>query len=262
MRTISLLIISLIFILTANELSFSQIQSIKSKADDAFKELENSSLTLRFINALNGKSIPDADVAIENVGVLATDFEGKVLFNPPFNNGQLTVEFTCKGYVTSAFKIDIMAGSLFFNRFSISPNLLQGAIRIVLDWEQEPKDLDAHLMKQGAYHISYRDMRASADGKATLDHDATNGYGPETITVNSIDSDGKYEFFVHNFSGMHTSNSKGLSESKACVKIYSSTGLIKMYQVPTDQSGLYWKVFRIENSEIVDMNEISNRGPE
>jgi hypothetical protein len=250
--------IPLVLILTAITSSFAQIQSIKSKADDAFKELEDSSLTLRFINALNGKSIPDAVVSIEQVGDLTTDFEGKALFKPPFDNGQLKVEFKCKGYVPSIFKIEIMAGSIFLNRFSISPNLLQGAIRIVLDWDQEPKDLDAHLMKEGAYHISYRDMRASSDGKVTLDHDATHGYGPETITVNSIDKDGTYEFVVHNFSEIHKNNSRGLSESKGSVKVYSSTGLLKMYQVPTDQSGLYWKVFRIEKGDLVDVNEIGN----
>jgi hypothetical protein len=251
-------IISLALLLTANSSSFSQNQFIKTKADDAFKELEDSSLTLRFINALTGKYISDAAVTIEKVGVATTDFEGKVLFKPPFDDGQLLVEFTCKGYVSTSFHIEIMAGSLFFNRFSISPNLLQGAIRIVLDWDNDPKDLDAHLIKQGAYHISYRDMRASSDGKVTLDHDATEGYGPETITMNAIDRDGKYEFFVHNFSEMHKSNSRGLSESKAGVKVYSSKGLVKMYQVPTDQIGLYWRVFQIENGNFVDINELGD----
>jgi hypothetical protein len=255
-RTIS--IVALVIFLTAYDSSYSQIQSIRNKVDDAFKELEDSSLTLRFINALNGNGIPNADVKIEKAGTMTTDFEGKALFKPPFNNGQLNVEFKCKGYVTSTFKIEIMASSLFFNRFSVSPQLLQGVIRIVLDWDKEPKDLDAHLVKQGAYNISYRDMKASSDGKVTLDHDATNGYGPETITINSIDRDGKYEFFVHNFSGMNKGDAKGLSESKGSVKIYSRTGLLKFYQVPTDQSGLFWKVFRIENGEIVDVNDIGD----
>jgi hypothetical protein len=57
---------------------------------------------------------------------------------------------------------------------------------------------------------------------------------------------------------MHQSYSKGLSESKACVKVYSSTGLVKMYQVPVDRTGLYWKVFQIENGDIRDVNEIGD----
>ena len=236
--------------------SFSQVQSIKNKADDAFKELEDSSLTLRFFNALSGKNIPDADIFIENVGVVTTDFEGKALFKPPFDNGQLKVEFKCKGCIASAFNIEIIAGSLFINRFSCSPNLLQGAIRIVLDWDKEPADLDAHLIKRGAYHISYRDMRASSDGKVRLDHDAANGYGPETITVNSIEREGNYEYSVHNFSEKNTIKSQGLSESKGSVMVYGSTGLLKMYQVPAGQFGLYWKVFRRENGNLVDVNEV------
>jgi hypothetical protein len=57
---------------------------------------------------------------------------------------------------------------------------------------------------------------------------------------------------------MHKSYSRGLSESKGLVKVYSSTGLLKVYQIPTDQSGLYWRVFRIENGEVVDVNEIGD----
>jgi hypothetical protein len=105
-------------------------------------------------------------------------------------------------------------------------------------------------------------MRASSDGKVTLDHDAINGYGPETITLNSLDSDGKYEFYVHNYSENNKSNSAGLSRSRASVKVFSSLGLQKIYQVPSDRIGIMWKVFKIENGEIVDVNEFSNAGHE
>jgi uncharacterized protein YfaP (DUF2135 family) len=129
-----------------------------------------------------------------------------------------------------------------------------------LDWDKEPGDLDAHLVKQNSYHISYRNMKTSIDGLAKLDHDAMNGYGPETITLNNVDSDGKYEFYVHNFSEQNKNASAGLSRSKATVKVFSSAGLQKIYHVPTDRIGLIWKVFLIENGEIVDIDEFSNVG--
>jgi uncharacterized protein YfaP (DUF2135 family) len=103
-------------------------------------------------------------------------------------------------------------------------------------------------------------MKASSDGFAKLDHDAMNGYGPETITLNSLDSDGKYEFYVHDFSDKNKSNSTGLSRLKAIVKIFSSSGLQKIYKVTTDNIGVTWKVFRIEHGEIMDVNEFSNVG--
>jgi hypothetical protein len=240
--------------------SFCQDTQLRQKANDAFRELGEQKLTLRFINALDGSGIAHADVNFEEGGNFKTDTEGKVQFTPPMENGQLNVSFKAKGYVSSSFTIEIMAGTLFFNRLSVSPTLPGGSIRIVLDWDKEPVDLDAHLVKEGSYHISYRDMKASSDGFAKLDHDAMNGYGPETITLNSLDSDGKYEFYVHDFSDKNKSNSTGLSRSKATVKIFGSSGLQKIYKATTDNIGVTWKVFRIEHGEIMDVNEFSNVG--
>jgi uncharacterized protein YfaP (DUF2135 family) len=128
----------------------------------------------------------------------------------------------------------------------------------VLEWDAEPSDLDAHLVKENSYHISYRDKHSATDGSALLDRDDTDGFGPETITINTIDNNGKYEFYVHNFSEMHKSNAVGLSRSKASVKVYSSTGLQKVYEVPADKTGLIWRVFQIINAKIVDVNEMTD----
>lgn len=235
---------------------FCQDTQLRQKANDAFNELSEQKLTLRFFNALNGSGIANADVNFEEGGNFKTDSDGKVLFTSPIENGQLKISFKAKGYITSDFTVEIMAGTIFFNRFSVSPSLPKGSIRIVLDWDKEPSDLDAHLVKQGSYHISYRDMKTSADGIAKLDHDEMNGYGPETITLNSLDLEGSYEYFVNNFSEKNKSNTTGLSRSKAVVKVFSGLRLQKIYQVPTDIIGLIWKVFRIENGEIVDVNDV------
>ncbi len=66
-----------------------------------------------------------------------------------------------------------------------------GSIRIILDWDKSPNDLDAHLVKDGDYHISYRNKRVADDGAAQLDRDDMNGYGPETITINNVESNSK-----------------------------------------------------------------------
>jgi hypothetical protein len=96
--------------------SFCQVTQIRQKADDAFNELSEQKFTLRFFNALNGTGIADAIVAIEDVGNLRTDAEGKVLFTTSLENDQLKVSFSSKGYINSDFAIEIMAGTIFFNR--------------------------------------------------------------------------------------------------------------------------------------------------
>ena len=235
-----------------------QDKSLPTKANDAFEELSEGKLTLHFLNALNGEGIADASITIDSVGNMRSDTEGNVSFASPIDNGELKVTFKAKGYVTSKFTIEIMAGTIFFNRFSVSPSLLTGQVRIVLDWDKNPPDLDAHLTKDGAYHISYRNMKASGDGTAKLDHDATNGYGPETITINAIDPDGSYEFFVHDFTDRDAMNSNALSSSKATVKVFSSQGIAEIYHVPEQLVGRFWKVFRIQHGDIVPVNEVSN----
>ncbi|MBK6681726.1 MAG: hypothetical protein IPG53_17880 [Ignavibacteriales bacterium] len=90
--------------------------------------------------------------------------------------------------------MEVMAGTIIRNRYSISPKMPLGYLRVVLDWGDSPRDLDAHLVKTNGYHISYRNMMVSADGVAKLDRDDLDGQGPETITATSIDKNGEYLF--------------------------------------------------------------------
>ncbi len=46
---------------------------------------------------------------------------------------------------------------IFDVHYSISPTLPADNLRVVLDWGDEPQDLDAHFVKRGGYHVSYHD---------------------------------------------------------------------------------------------------------
>ena len=145
-----------------------------------------------------------------------------------------------------------MAGTLFFNRFSVSPKLPLGSVRIVLDWGENPKDLDAHFVKEGGYHISYRNMKVSADGIAKLDRDDIDSYGPETITAKKINRSAKYYFYVHDFTNKSDYLNRGLSKSKASVKVYvGDNELLHIFKVPNDLAGNEWRVFEIKNGQII-----------
>ena len=51
-------------------------------------------------------------------------------------------------------EVQFMAGSfVLLNRFSVSRYSRPCRLRVVLDWDRAPLDLDAHLIKVGAYHI-------------------------------------------------------------------------------------------------------------
>ncbi|NUN71069.1 MAG: hypothetical protein HUU02_15315 [Bacteroidetes bacterium] len=231
---------------------------ITTKSADIFEEMESGALTLRIHNAVNGRPVPGAVVVIGSVGEYVTDEEGKLLFPAPPEDGVLTATIAADGYITSAVPIEIMAGTLFFNRISISPVMDIKRVRIVVDWDKKPLDLDAHLVKQGAdgYHISYRNMRTLADKSGMLDIDAMRGYGPETITVNEISASSTYEYFIHDYSNAKNSSSAALSESKAMVKVYGEGKLLKVFTVPRKKEGTVWNVFTIERGHIREAGQL------
>lgn len=256
MKNILLLVFS-IFLL--NSISAQENRNkFKDKFDDVFEEEENENLTLRFFNALNGEAIANANVQIEGFGKFTTDEEGKVRFPIPDKDGFLMVHFECNKYITTDFKVEVIAGTLFFNRISVSPELDLKHLRIVLDWDSSPKDLDAHFVKSNAYHISYRHTRILTDGSGELDRDDMDGYGPETITIKDIDDLGNYEYFIHDYTNKTNHSSSGLSRSKASVKVYGEGKLLYIFQVPASRKGTKWSVFKLSQGQFIETNTLSN----
>ncbi len=139
------------------------------------------------------------------------------------------------------------------------PPLLSGAIRIVLDWDVYPLDIDAHLYVVSSEEEVYWYLPYTLSGNvANLDWDDTESYGPETITIYDMDT-GTYYYSVGNWSEYYTpvSNDYIFSDSKAMVNIYDSGGtLLKTYDVDDavgDDGLIWWRVFSLENGVITDI---------
>jgi hypothetical protein len=231
---------------------------ITTKNADVFEELETGNLTLRFFNAVNGNPIVGGVVQIETMEQMQTDEEGKVLFAPPEQDGILRTQFFAEGYIPTEFPVEIIAGTIFFNRISVSPKMDLKFVRIVVDWDKEPRDIDAHFVKTGSngYHISFRNMKVLDDGSGILEIDAMQGYGPETITVKEVTTKSIYEYSIFDYSNQNNKNSTGLSDSKATVKVYGDGKLLKVFQVPRKKAGIVWNVFRIEQGQIREINQV------
>ncbi|MCD4773340.1 MAG: hypothetical protein K8R41_08175, partial [Bacteroidales bacterium] len=254
MKKASKLLLLLLFV--SIQTTYAQIEEMREKMQDQMTEMEEGKLTLRFINAVDGDAVVDATIKIDELGEFTTDRQGRVLFEVP-KDGIYSMGFEKPGFIPVDLKFEIMEGMIFYNRFSVSPKLDMGTIRIVLDWDGKPKDLDAHLVKEGKYHISYRDKKSSADGKAILDRDDLDGYGPETITVTDVDDDAEYKFYVKDFTNRDRNNSKRLSKSKARVKIYGEGELLHEFKITERLKGNTWMVFRIVKGEIKIWDEVN-----
>ena len=218
---------------------------LRRKSDDMYGEL-NKQITIYFLDAETGDGVRGADVTL--LGARGrTDRAGRVCFDYPrgdLMDTKIKAQFTRRGYASIDAELSFMAGALFFNRFTVTKSLPPGKLRVVLDWDAQPTDLDAHLIRQGTYHISYREMVSYLD-KAKLDRDDRDGFGPETITINRLDPEANYQFFVHDYT-----RSGRLAKSKAHVRVYTERGLLKTFTVPLQQQGDKWLVFRLERGQI------------
>ncbi len=256
----SFLLICVLFLLPLSILNAQDKKSrLKQRFEDAFREADSGLLTLRFFNAIDGRAIESAVVTVGDSDSLLSDHQGRVFFDGSNKmDTRLTVTFSHPQFVLSKFDIEIMAGTIFFNRFSISPQIPFGSLRVVLDWDDTPRDLDAHLVKNGDYHISFRNKHVAAGEVARLDRDDTNGYGPETITANSIKDDAIYRYFVHDYSHRGDTGNKKLSKSKGHVKVFGNNQLLHVFRVPRGEMGTHWQVFEIRQGKIIPLNQIEN----
>ena len=159
---------------------------------------------------------------------------------------------------------DDYEGETFTYNFSMSPVLVAGQTRMVLNWGENPPDLDSHLLTpiigSSTFHVYYSSVGSYTEAPyAKLDTDDTNGYGPETITINQS-FPGTYIYYIKNFNGA----SDGLKNSGAVAQIYSGESCAAtIIEVPTDTDGSYWHVCNIDGAsgDITVVNQIQNSAP-
>ena len=141
-------------------------------------------------------------------------------------------------------------------------------VRIVLTWGIDPEDLDSHLTGPNPdgstrFHIFFEvGGSLTAAPFAALDVDETDSFGPETITIAQVNPGGVYRYSVHDFSNNISTTSKHLSNSGAKVQVYSATGLVATFAVPSNKVGTLWTVFELTGSVagpvITPINTFSN----
>lgn len=163
--------------------------------------------------------------------------------------GEYTLTAQKDGYTTTSHNVTVEANTEKGGQgFSMSPALGDGQYRIVLSWGVSPTDLDSHLIAPmpggGTHHLYFPEAEANGSHPYTeyftLDLDDVTSYGPETTTINKL-VDGKYYFYVYNWSG-----ESSIVTSGAKVDVYH--GESKMtFNVPLDQgNGRYWNVFVLD----------------
>ncbi|MDR3341702.1 MAG: hypothetical protein LBT14_02740 [Treponema sp.] len=232
---------------------FDDMEEVMVRSDMALMQLDGL-IPMRFGNALDGKPIANATVDIEGIGSFVTDSRGIITF-PQRDDGRFSLVFLKPGFITTTINFQIQLSLVYNNWYSISPRL-QGDFRFVLDWGEEPADLDIHFEREGGYHISWRNMHSAADGSVKLDRDDRNGYGPETITVVKAEAAHVYTLYVVDYTHLGNRSSRALSRSGAVIRLYNSARLLNTFTVPQDGQGTRWNVCRIVGGAVVPVNTI------
>lgn len=201
------------------------------------------------------------------VATTTTDAEGN--YSVSLNRGYYTIEFVMDGY-TSTFVNVASSNAVGATHGVLSPTTTTEVVdstefRIVLTWGERPRDLDSHLVgpddEQVFYHVYFGDKNfydAAGNVVTSLDVDDTSSYGPETVTIPNADVNKTYYYSVHDWSNGGNAESTAMSASGANVKVYQGSVLVKEYNVPLNQTGYIWNVFKIENGRVVDINEYNS----
>jgi PKD repeat protein len=193
-----------------------------------------------YTDASGNYFIDDVSPAVLEANFFAQPLEGDAPLEVQFYNisssGQNSIGVTKEGYANYFDNtLEVNVGQTTNYNVSLSP-LDDNWLRFVLNWDDDPPDLDIHLITETS-HI-YWDNVGAADQYpyATLDVDVTAGYGPETITI-AESSPEPYKLYIHNYS-----TDPSITESNAVVQCYSYGQPIFTVSVPATGDGAYWHV--------------------
>ncbi len=229
----------------------------------AISEVETSedmgSLSGTVINAVTGQGVYATIIVHEGhnekgavLDEIDTNSKGEYLFE--YVDGEYTFEIESDGFITEFFEVEIKNKNDEKNEnFTISPELEDGEIRIVLEWGATPTDLDTYvsgITSTGkSFNVFFGNKTYSENGEeiVNLDVDDTNGYGPETLTISDTGSEFKY--WVEDFTSSGT-----MSESGATVKVYlPNQSSPEIYTVPSGVNNV-WEVFTYEDGKVSASN--------
>jgi hypothetical protein len=153
------------------------------------------------------------------------------------------------GFCAGEREVDIVARQVTRLLFPLSPDLEGDEVaRFILDWGEDPADLDAHFRKLGTSsfpnpaHVFYRNKEGYTGANelfATLDVDRQHSEGFETVTVYGK-AQGEYEYYVHRYAGSGTIGGSG-----ARVEAFTHGCQRRLFPVPASCAQDVWAVAHV-----------------
>jgi len=210
------------------------------------------------INALSSETLSAASIEIHSgyqspngqlVTSLQTDSEG--VYTTSLQTGYYTFVIKKNGYIDRETNVLIWDSNI-TQDLTLSPALESTEeMRITLTWGESPLDLDAHLaVMDGSTrteHIYFSNKTANS-GDIVLDRDDAKSFGPETITISTIDKNLTYKYYVQEYASDIFNAGGEISRSSATVTVDTASESFT-FNIPNGE-GTTWKVFEIVNGNI------------
>lgn len=218
------------------------------------------------ITDIYGVAAPNVTVAVsEGYNRAVTDEDG-YYFLATNSEGTFPGTISGTGYLTANIFATVANGAI---KTGVNETIMRAAssneMKIMLTWNGLESDVDSHLASQN-FHVYYaRKEYFGPEGYqyVDLDWDDTEYYGPETTTIRKFE-DGKYVFFIHNYSGRYS-----LSDTEAKIQVFNGNSTVPNHTFtipPNTGNNRYWGVFELNvtnngtNVQLVPLNVLTNNG--
>ncbi len=206
-------------------------------------------------NAFTGEPLDSVEVGVTGPAQRSVKTNSDGTFSmAELPYGAYTVVASKTGYIQATRTVQLLESTVSVY-LPLTPLPDSNQYRAVLTWDAEPHDLDLHLWTLGTEIYFSNKGRLDTIPYAFLDVDNVSGYGPETITIDTLIDTCK--FSVKNYSG-----SPDITVSRAHIDVYKGASLIRSFDVPTTGVGLWWYVFDLTpTGSIIERNTIINYNP-
>jgi hypothetical protein len=224
--------------------------------------LAGATVAFTSVDLKSGNGIASDTTFVNADFVFTSDAYGIIEFTG-MAYGVYTIVVRAPGFTTRVLNnISVTQGSFELPQITLVQHVLEGSLRIILNWGENPWDLDSHLtgpMEDGTrFHMYYMNQEPTGS-MVNLDVDDTDSYGPETTTLLTL-RDGVYRFSIFNYTEQSVEGGSGIYNSPTTVEIYDSEGLVRSYTAPafTAGSGNTWRVFELNVSGgLYNINDIN-----
>lgn len=218
-------------------------------------------------NAANANPIAGATISVAGTNISTTSDAGGAYTLSNVPAGAQTLNASANGFSSAQVPVNVTDGQTVTQNISLSATLAQGEIRITLNWSKDgaghPDDLDAHLIGPNpdgtCFEVAYTNLGSLTSPPFALlevDNIKVSGHPPiETVRIAKL-SPGVYRFYVVNF---RFEEALGLSNSRATVQIFGSSGQMGSFTVPTG-AGRVWTVFEIngQTGAVTSLNQLAS----